>query len=68
MNARQIFEQLVDKAGWWRLLSSSRPRPSDVGQMVLSLPEDQRKVLEELKSDDVANLAFNDSTHPRPKQ
>lgn len=68
MNARQVFEQLVDRAGWWRLLSSFRPKPQDVGQAVLSLPEDQRKILEQLKSDDIANLAFNDSTHPRPKE
>lgn len=68
MTPKEIFFKLVNAAGSMRLLYDRAPRAKDVGQLVTSLPESERKVLEQLKSDDVSNLVFNDWTHPRPQK
>lgn len=50
MNAKDIFEKLVDRAFSWSLLFSRRP--SKPGELIERLPPEEREELQNLKSKD----------------
>lgn len=53
MNAKEIFEKLVDRAWGWSLLSSRRRQDSKPGELVERLSPEEREELKNLSSKDI---------------
>ncbi len=58
MNAKEIFEKLVERAIGWGLLSSSR-RHGKPGELIERLPAEEREELQNLKAKDAEKPVFN---------
>lgn len=54
MNAKDIFEKLIDRAFSWSLFHSRRP--SKPGELIEKLPPEEREELQNLTSKDVKEV------------
>lgn len=54
MNAKEIFDRLVDRAWTWGLLFSRRP--TKPGELIERLPPEEREELQNLTSKDVKDV------------
>lgn len=54
MNAKEIFDKLVDRAWHWGLLFSRRP--TKPGELIERLPPEEREELQNLTSKDVSDV------------
>jgi len=55
MNAKEIFEKLVERASCWGLFSSGR-RSGKPGELIEKLPPEEREELQNLSSKDVGKM------------
>lgn len=56
MNAKEIFEKLVDRAWGWAMFGSGKKRQSKPGELVERLSPEEREELQNLKSKDVKEV------------
>jgi hypothetical protein len=54
MNAKEIFEKLIDRAFQWSLFSSRRP--TKPGELIERLPPEEREELQNLTSKDTKEV------------
>jgi len=54
--AKKLIMKLAQQAGWEPILSSAHHKYNKPGAFVKRLPSDQRKVLEQLQSEDIRDI------------
>lgn len=56
MNAKEIFDKLVDRAWSWAMFGGGKRRPSKPGELVEKLSPEEREELQNLTSKDVKEV------------